>query len=611
MNGCSRCKSPVDQAFRNMAQWATQRYFEQVESFRRHSAKDKVETVTFTAALLLTLFCLAHYSTTWIRFQYGSARKVCPKVPATIPSFFPILGSGISFIWNPMAFVRSATFYNGEQRPVQVSVMGSKIFLVQGQRNILSLFKQSTLSTATFVHMFCLKNMFGMRPGPLSIYAADDSGDRPEPYAGSAVKANNRVNFLTHESLARYLTGPSMSRLFSRFERNLSNRLACLQIGDEWTEIPDFLDFVQMELSAAVLEAMAGPELITQNPSFVRDLFAYDAALASLSKGVPRILNPGAHAIRDRMLSTIKRWHVYAREHFSEDMIGPEGDFDPCWGSGLMRSRQRFLGRVDGFDADALASSDLGLIWATIANAVPLAFWAIVHIYRDPNLLSRVREEVCSSKSETKSQRSPALSPSRQSFHTSLLDIESLMHKPLLQSIYAEILRLYVRGYITRCPDRSDLQINEWIFPRDKVILVSSDPAHFDPQIWNTKGGLYPLDAFWAERFLVYRNDPTSGPVRKDVDVKDYDEAMPQDRQGKSSDLSSMEAVEASAKFTLNGLNGSWIPYGGGSRSCPASFDAEVISDDKAMAIAEGRYGLGAQKPSGKISLRVRRPYYA
>lgn len=214
------------------------------------------------------------------------------------------------------------------------------------------------------MHMFCLKNLFGMRSKPLSVYAADDSGDRPEPHSGSTTEPRNRIDFLTHDSLVKFLSGPSLSRLYERFNRNLSNRLMALEIGTEWIEIPDFLEFIQMELSTAVLEATMGPQLIAQNPTFVRDLFEYDSAVPILSKGLPRFIYPKAYKIRDRMLFMIKRWYVYARDNFDDDLVDADGDFDPFWGSEHMRHRQRVLRKVDGFEDDAIASSDLGLIWA-------------------------------------------------------------------------------------------------------------------------------------------------------------------------------------------------------------------------------------------------------
>lgn len=118
---------------------------------------------------------------------------------------------------------------------------------------------------------------------------------------------------------------------------------------------------------------MMGPQIIAQNPTFVADLFKYDSAMPTLSKGLPRFMDRGAYAITDRMLFMIKRWSYYAREHFDEGLIDPDGDFDPCWGSEHMRYRQKVLCKVDDFDDDAIASSNLGLIWGYVEVIISIS----------------------------------------------------------------------------------------------------------------------------------------------------------------------------------------------------------------------------------------------
>ncbi|KAM0806077.1 hypothetical protein BDR22DRAFT_883817 [Usnea florida] len=314
-----------------------------------------------------------------------------------------------------------------------------------------------------------------------------------------------------------------------------------------------------------------GPQIIAQKPTFVADLFKYDSAMPALSKGLPRFMDPGAYAIRDRMLFMIKRWYSYAREHFDEGL-----------GSEHMRYRQKVLCKVDDFDDDAIASSDLA---QSPTNAIPCTFWALVHIYRDSILLSEIRAELristnllripaAPSSSETQRRAaSPALSNARHQSPPSPLESlfstgSLLVQQPLLRSVYAEILRLY-----------------------------------------NTRGGLHPVSSFWASRFLVRPGDPDSGPLRRAAEAaSEYPSKL----------AASLEDKGAPAKFSMSGLNGAWILYGGGSRVCPgrqfakreilttcamvlATFDVEVLANEKALRVQGGRYGLGAQKPAGQV----------
>ena len=250
------------------------------------------------------------------------------------------------------------------------------------------------------------------------------------------------------------------------------------------------------------------------------------------------------------------------------------------------------------------------LTFQTIArsntNAILAAFWANLEIFRDAALLREIRRNIRSSLGSS--------DPSNLSF-----DIEKLVGQPLLQSVYAETLRLRVHVYMTRCPERKALEINGWTFPKDQIVLVSSTPAHLDENAWNRgRNGSRPLTKFWAERFLVYRDDPYSGPQRKAIGTS----------WSKTNASESLRTEEVNRKpvpeFLMSGMTGSWIPYGGGPRACPGRhfakreimlmcalmvslFDVEVLADEKALEMNSADYGLGTLRPVGKVPFRIRR----
>ena len=159
------------------------------------------------------------------------------------------------------------------------------------------------------------------------------------------------------------------------------------------------------------------------------------------------------------------------------------------------------------------------------------------------------------------------------------LKIKSLSRPPLLQSVYAEILRLIIPVFLTRYDERSHIRVNDWLLPKNKVSLVSSDPAQFDPEIWNSTDGQHPPAAFWPERFLV-RKDADKGALPRNSTLlhNTDDNSAPHGRQlgtESSSPPTSDTDTETPRKLTLNGLNGSEIPYGGVSRACPGRLFAK------------------------------------
>lgn len=219
-------------------------------------------------------------------------------------------------------------------------------------------------------------------------------------------------------------------------------------------------------------------------------------------------------------------------------------------------------------------------------NSITAASWAIFEVYRDPDLLASVRAEVdaCALKHED----------GRISF-----DVDHLLCLPVLQAVYAETLRLRMHFYIIRMPDRVDMNIRDWIIPRQKVVVTSTTVAHMDRDVWDTGShDEHPVDQFWIGRFLKY---PHEGDSDNSNDPR-------------------------SPEFSTKGLEGSWIPYGGGPRQCPGRhfakrqillttalmvslFDCEILKEG--MDLKEDftlmGFGSGVSHPAGKVPVRIRR----
>lgn len=225
-----------------------------------------------------------------------------------------------------------------------------------------------------------------------------------------------------------------------------------------------------------------------------------------------------------------------------------------------------------------------------------MAIWNIIEVFRDKNLLSRVRAELTTVDFQGITSRE---------------DVDKVLSLPLLQSIYAEMLCLRFEVQTVLSSEREVIRINEWRFPKNSLVLVPSGAAHRDSSFWNTKEGEHPLDRFWADRFLVYPDDPLSGPRKNDANSKLRDTTKTTSGPGKP-------------KFVSSGLINSFMPYGIGERTCPGrgfarreivafcammvhQFDLEILSTEKNFEITHSFYGLGTQRPLRKIPFRVRK----
>lgn len=230
-----------------------------------------------------------------------------------------------------------------------------------------------------------------------------------------------------------------------------------------------------------------------------------------------------------------------------------------------------------------------------VANTSPAALLAVWHIYKDPSLLLQIRTEL---HSHFGSQSIRNVNP------------KELLGLPILQSVYAETLRLYTEVYIMVSPSQADVGLGRWRLPKDQIGLVNSSLTHRDARFWNTKDGLHAVDSFWADRFMIDPNDPSSGPVNPVV----------HEEMGRNIARQSRPA-DGKPFFSTDGLEASWFPYGGGYSICPGrhlaknviiltcailvnEYDVEFLTDS--LSFDKWRFGLGLATPTNALPFRIK-----
>ncbi|KAI1205125.1 cytochrome P450 [Annulohypoxylon truncatum] len=280
----------------------------------------------------------------------------------------------------------------------------------------------------------------------------------------------------------------------------------------------------------------------------VEDLLVFQSHVPDFFSPFPSWFYPKAYRVRARIIDGIKRWHKYANEHSDCSKIGPE---DPEWelyfGTKLIRTRLNHTLKLKEFNADARASEDLGLIFTATTNVVIATFWIILQSLRDPALLEQLRTEAseCINRDGTK------------------VDMAKLTAQPLLQSMYAELLRLYIARAVSRIAEYEDIKVAGYSIPKDSYLVMFSRSLAFDEQSWVQAGRAIrkPLREFDAERFLVDPDWRRPGFAN---------ETNAEKAHGKESTANSSER-----RFSMDGLLGVWIPYGGDDHICPGRYFAK------------------------------------
>lgn len=245
---------------------------------------------------------------------------------------------------------------------VALQFFTTRINFVIGPDNIAALWRCKELD-AKAVTCFSLKTFFSTTEESMKVYNGDSSGVNPQPHPKSNVATKDRYYYQNRKAIVGFFNGDGLKSMGNRFSALLTKEISQLDIGHEWTEHGDLYGFIQNLLIGPAVEAMCGPVLLKRNPTFGDEFWKIDHDIYYFFKGFPRWLAPRRYQNRRKLLDSVKDWHAFARENFHNSCIESDGH-DPYYGSPLMRARQDYLSQIDGLDADAIASQDLGLLWA-------------------------------------------------------------------------------------------------------------------------------------------------------------------------------------------------------------------------------------------------------
>jgi hypothetical protein len=483
-----------------------------------------------------------------------------------------------------------------------------------------AMFKHARDLSMKPIIIVAMRDQFGMKPDDLAIFSRDCSGDTAKPLDGHEhMDPAHRVFYNQHRDLNTMLSGSALDGMMSRFIVTFTERLRTTPlVTDEWTELPDLFTFLRDEMFHAATASLLGERFFELCPDFCRDFWEYDSHALTYLRRTPRWMAPKAYAVRDRVLASIKKWNMHAREHLPYNDPALAGvEYEPIWGARLMRARAEMFDKA-GFTLDGAASMDLGFVWASNANVIPATAWVLLNTLLSPNLTQRITAELASS-----------LTPDSSfppTFH-----LPTLFSKPLLTSTYLEALRYCTATTSARNPITSTFTLAGFTFPRNTLLLSIAWFGAHDTSFWNTGRLLpptttntttptpsHPLTTYWAERFLSYPTDPSSGPIRKP------DPALYAPREEK--EKTPQDDETAKPQGHLPALQGYFYPYGGGSRICPGRHLAKqemlvgvaVVFKEVEMEVvdlAEGRrarpdlsvFPTGAMGPDRGVRVRVRR----
>ncbi|KAF4473858.1 25-hydroxycholesterol 7-alpha-hydroxylase [Colletotrichum fructicola Nara gc5] len=361
---------------------------------------------------------------------------------------------------------------------------------------------------------------------------------------------SRRVMEHQRKDFAKYLSGEDLKQTMHQYASVFRQSVLPTDVERrESTCIPDVYNFLRDIIFRAEVEALYGNQIFTACPSLCADFWAFYDAFPVISRQSPQLLFRSHYATRDKMIRNFIDWRGAQGSPASSCTGTPE---DTSYGTPYVRDMVRRHEAL-GFSETGVASVMLGYLFVGTANTVPAAIWMVMYILRDASLAGRIRSEL-------------RILPGKQP----QLDLALLMKAPLLNSVYREVLRLHVAGTVGRKSPLHEVQLRDGrVLLPEVPVMSSSWLGGLDESFWNTGAMVegvpeHPVDAFWAERFLAYADDPMSGPIRRHAHEHAKEKTAP-----KTADDG------AKARLVSAGIQNHWFPFGGGAGKCPGELLAK------------------------------------
>ncbi|KAF3037413.1 hypothetical protein E8E11_005198 [Didymella keratinophila] len=455
---------------------------------------------------------------------------------------------------------KSLNKYN-DGTPFLVDAAGQKILILMDPKHVKKALVSSELDAAIFVYKNIMPQLFGS----------------PQAAVDHYLTPGHNMDEMVMLQIRTHTSGKALISLDQKFleiiDRNIIRSFPSAQTK-EWTNIPDLYTFFKQQSTLAVGEAILGTAMAEMYPQLAEDLWTLIERTDILLLGLPRPFAPAAYGARDRLLKQFKLWQRKSDAQRETDAVGK--GWDAVAGSMLMQEREQMFSTLPGHDEDARAAQTLGMLYGGTSLSIPVTFWLLYEVLRDPALHKKVLDEL---------QRYSATDPEKTNF-------AHLATSPFLQSLHSEATRFYARNGVTREVVAPVFQLDDHyaVEKGTTVLILTGHTARFTQEWARSRPHAIkrPLTEFWPERFLV--------------------------PDGKSE------------RYNESGLSGNWTSFGGGEHRCPGRFFARDIAL-VTLTMFLGKYEVkivnpeGARKfdpvwneiafgtmvPKGKIAARIRR----
>jgi hypothetical protein len=430
-----------------------------------------------------------------IRDSEGFTKDKAGYVPL-IPYAIPVLGSTLSFSTQTVgAYWRwlSSECRKKSINAVSILLNGKKTHFVFTPDGVSGAFKSRSLTRFELDRQLG-RNSLGMSTeDALKAFPSD---------------LNPKISLTTERIHANLLLSTAaVNTLTDKFIEVFQKRLLDVAFVDDGLEV-NLYQWIREQAFHASMVSLGGTKLLEMFPDISTDFWTWDEGLVGMLFGTPRLFARAAYTARDTLVDKLEQWLVAG---YAAPVDESDPDWEPTFGAKVMRKRHEYYAQQK-MSMRGQASADLIFFGGILSNAIPSIGWMLMHILsptNPPELRDWVMDEIKSAQREDGS-----------------IDVPLLSKLPLLNSMFHEVLRVYIDLLIVRQVD-TETTIGSHIVHKNEMIMAPSWLSHRNPD------NFAKPDAFDPARFLI--DDPKTGEM----------------------------------KFSTEGLTGKFFPFGGGHYMCP------------------------------------------
>ncbi|KAF2643894.1 cytochrome P450 [Massarina eburnea CBS 473.64] len=432
--------------------------------------------------LLYPILAIASVLLTFRIWRFTIRPWFHPQEPRELPYWIPYLGHTIPYLWSGHHVVmRAQKYFKNTREPFSITLIDRTIYFILHPDDTAEAYKNTT----TMVFDKIVQNlqlMFGISKHTMERVWLKPTSKEEDVMAQDLGLSNPGLKSLGELSMDFWRTQLVGQEGYKNAETKLLHYIDEV-LADQVKRADattggalDLSRFTREVLVGAATRAFFGTKLFEIEPDFVELYCAFDAESWKLWFKWP--FAKGMWRNKAKVEEALRTWIRLPRE----EREGMSYIVD------MVEQSQKAVGTSE----DDLVKIMNLLVFVINTNTYKACYWALAHLFNDPNLLSIIRSETAS-----------ALSSS------GTLDTQYLRDStPWTVALFNEALRFYSASSSIRLA-WTPTRIGNMIIPAKSVVFIPFRPNHFtDP--FSTTSYTNDVHIFNPERFVKDKKLATS-----------------------------------------------------------------------------------------------------